>query len=755
MSDSDPITGLHAYLLVVVVLAAGCSAPDRAITPQEVIEWSLDGSQGISLWGPASVDAATPAAGEGLHLTLGDQARGQFGDFGGGIYVDLDNRTATDWGSVEVRVRTESEAPRVYMGWNRWPEAGPPGPEYRSWRNPFVDFLWQPLEADGAVHSYVFPTDQIPWNQDGRLGHLGVWLTSRAPSSFEILSVRLLPQTDDAEDPPRQACVGLKALGPEQLPNPTTEVSLAYLDVGERDEIGGSTGLPGHCRIQGRMNERIGVNDQPYAINFRMRLPTDWNGRLFFAGGGGFNGQLNRAMGNLSYGVGPVASNALGLGYAIVTQDGGHDWRINYDPTLNGSATFGFDPQARLDWAYNSLDEVTKAAKAVIEAYYGRPAERSYYWGVSDGGREAMTMAHRFPRHFDGIVAISPAVLRALGGVKDAWETQVFAEVARAGGLFNDLGQPHLNKTFTDEDLALVSDAVKASCDDLDGLADGLIDNFPACTTDRMAPGLGGLTCSGEKNAHCLSEVQVRALKAYHDGPTDSLGEPFFAARSWDAGVGGKSTDSYFTGWRFWVIGPYDGTLYGWDATGPAAVMTTPPDPLPDSGPDAMAYLLNFDFDSDPQKIYATTETYETSVHDLLVSTSTDMQAFRDHGSKLIVIAGVSDPVVPTNDIIKWWEAVDSAQGGTADHFVRLFPVPGMAHWGGPATDRFDALSAIVEWVEEGIAPERIIASAGEQTAWPNRTRPLCPYPRQPRYQGSGSIEEAGSFQCREVDRVP
>src|SRR5579862_1263357 len=188
------------------------------------------------------------------------------------------------------------------------------------------------------------------------------------------------------------------------LPNPTTVINSATLNA-QRAAQGNAPALPEHCEVQGRMNERTGVNSQRYAIRFHLRLPTDWNGKFFFEGGGGSNGNLGNALGNLQ---GQQRGNALAMGFAVVSTDSGHDNAVNNDPNRNGTLTFGFDPQARRDFGYNSYDQVAQAAKAIIRAYYGRAPERSYYVGCSEGGREAMMMSQRFPTYFDGILACSP-----------------------------------------------------------------------------------------------------------------------------------------------------------------------------------------------------------------------------------------------------------------------------------------------------------------------------------------------------------
>ena len=128
---------------------------------------------------------------------------------------------------------------------------------------------------------------------------------------------------------------------------------------------------------------------------------------------------------------------------------------------------------------------------------------------------------------------------------------------------------------------------------------------------------------------------------------------------------------------------------------------------------------------------------------------STDLSAFKSRGGKLVIAHGVSDPVFSILDTIDWWTAVNRANGGRAADVVRVFAVPGMNHCaGGPATDQFDAFAALVNWVEKSAAPERIVATAGGQSPWPGRTRPLCAYPAQARYKGSGNVEDAANFAC-------
>ena len=223
-----------------------------------------------------------------------------------------------------------------------------------------------------------------------------------------------------------------------------------------------------------------------------------------------------------------------------------------------GTQTFGFDPQARIDFGYNSYDQVATAAKTIIARYYGRAPEKSYFAGCSEGGREGMMLSQRFPAQFDGILACSPGFNLPRAAVAEAWDSQAFAEVARAGQVVDANSQPHVNKAFTDEDLALVSRAVLEACDAMDGAADGLVQSFTSCTTPVVAPKLSAITCKGAKSDDVPDRRRrSTALKKVFGGARTSKGEAVYAAWAWDAGVGGKVGSAYNMGWRIWKLGPY------------------------------------------------------------------------------------------------------------------------------------------------------------------------------------------------------
>jgi len=547
------------------------------------------------------------------------------------------------------------------------------------------------------------------------------------------------------------SCAGLLKNEAGRLPNRTTVITSAKLNAPQAAQ-GNAGALPEHCEVLGKLNERTGTNGQQYAIKFHLRLPSTWNGKFFFEGGGGSNGNLGNALGNLQ---GQQRTNALSLGYAVVSQDSGHDNQVNNDPARNGTVTFGFDAQARLDFGYNSYDQVAQTAKALIARYYGRAPERSYYVGCSEGGREAMMMSQRFPSYFDGILACAPGFnLPKAAVIGHTADSQALAEVAKATGIYDRFGQPFLNKAFTDEDLDLAAQAIVSACDSLDGLTDGIIDNFPACSTSVVVPKLNALACKGGKRSTCLSAPQITALQKIYAGGKNSKGEMLYADWAWDRGIGGKIGEAFNQGWRVWKMGAYDSAnnsaiIASLGATAVSALFTTPPTPVPVANSAPLGNLLDINLDRDAVKLSAKSGDFTQSALEFMMASSTDLGAFKNRSGKLIIVHGVSDPVFSIKDTMNWWTDVNRVNNGRADEFVRFFAVPGMNHCaGGPATDQFDAFSALVNWVEKNTTPERIVATAGNASPWPGRTRPLCPFPKQARYNGSGSIEDAANFTC-------
>jgi feruloyl esterase len=548
------------------------------------------------------------------------------------------------------------------------------------------------------------------------------------------------------------SCSALRQLDPARFPNSRTQILSATANAATAAK-GKAPAAPEHCEVLGKINERTGVNAQPYAIKFHLRLPAAWNGNFFFEGGGGSNGNVGNAFGNLQ---GAQPGNALALGYAVVSQDSGHDNAVNNDAARNGTVTFGFDAQARLDFGYNSYDQVTQAAKAIVQIYYGRAPQRSYFVGCSEGGREGMVVSQRFPQHFDGVLACAPGLtLHKAALYGHSWDVQSFAEVSAATGIYDRNGQPLLNKTFTDEDLDLASQAILSGCDGLDDLTDGVIDNFRACTAAVVTPKIEAARCAGPKRVTCLSAAQVAAILKVYAGAKNAQGQALYSDWAFDRGIGGKIGNNYNQGWRSWKIGAYDAPQNGaiiatLGSASVSAVFTTPPTEVAAAGAAPLAFLRSVNVQNAGSKLTATSGEYTTPVADFMRADSTDLSGFKTRGGKLVIVQGVSDPVFSINDTIRWWEELNRVNNGAAADFARMYAVPGMNHCGGgPATDQFDAFAALTAWVEKSTAPAQIVATAGNATPWPGRTRPLCAYPAQARYNGSGSIEDARSFTCR------
>jgi hypothetical protein len=525
-------------------------------------------------------------------------------------------------------------------------------------------------------------------------------------------------------------------------PDPSTRIlDAAWRAAGSQVQMpfgGAPITLPGHCELTGVLQERTGVDGQRYAIRFHLRLPAEWNGRFLFEGGGGTEGELGAAVGMIR----PGAPPAIARGYAVVSQDAGHDNATNSVAERGGAVAFGFDPQARANYGGASLKLVAEAARAALAAFYRRSAERSYFVGCSKGGQEGMAFAQRYPEFFDGIVASAPGFSLPRAAVAEAWDTQAFSSlVAPAATTFDPARLP---TSFTDPQFATVRQAVLDACDADDGVRDGITSAVGTCTWPKVEEQLKTHVCS--TSGACLSEAQVAMIGRVYGGPKDSAGRALYSDWPLDAGVGSQ-------GWRIWKIGPPGGGNPGINvamgAPALAAIFTTPPTPVHNDLASALGFARQFDFDRDTPKLYAANDTFKTSAWADIAARSPDLERFRARGGRMIVAHGASDPVFSLNDTLAWYREVDRLNRGAAAQFVRVFPVPGMAHCaGGPATDQFDAFDALVAWVERGSAPDRILATAGPQTPWPGRSRPLCPYPKVARYSGSGSLEEAASFRC-------
>jgi len=457
-----------------------------------------------------------------------------------------------------------------------------------------------------------------------------------------------------------------------------------------------SAKLPAYCRLDGMIDRRTGTGGTGYGIGFAVALPEKWNGSFLMQGGGGLNGSVQTPIGA------PAAGSEPGLarGFAVASTDTGHQGRNAFD------AGFTQDQQATIDFAYAAIGRVAEIAKRIVTQHYGTAPEHSYFAGCSTGGREAMLMAERYPTYFDGILAGAPAMRTNFSGIGDRWVAVTLNEIAPK----DDKGLPVTRNALSDGDKKTVIEGLLQACDAADGVKDRMVFNIQGCRFDPKT-----LVCKGAKTEGCLSIEQAAALGKAFAGPKDSKGRQAYPGFLFDTGI--ASTQG--------IPGLLHGGL---NPVGPA---------FTDVGmnvDDAVERAL-----ADPAESLTATSRW------------TNLNTFSSHGGKLIFYHGASDPWFSALDTVDYYERMAKANGGPEQvrNWSRLYLVPGMGHCsGGPeALDSFDALSALVQWVEKSVAPESIKATG---RAFPGRSRPLCAYPLHAHYKGQGDTEDAANFECRQ-----
>lgn len=471
--------------------------------------------------------------------------------------------------------------------------------------------------------------------------------------------------------------------------------------------------FPDHCLVRGSMNKRVGVDGKLYEIRFEVRLPKTWNKRYFYQGGAGVDGTLFVATGIYPGGGNP--RNALLDGYAVSTTDSGHD----------GSQSrfgFGVDPQAREEYGYAQLPLVANAAKAIIAKTYGEGPWKSYFAGSSNGGRQAMVAAQRFPELFDGVSASSPGFRLAEAAI----EGSIFrAQLAKA------VSGDHMNPLTPAEKLVF-QNKVLESCDAQDGVVDGMVGRPSLCRPDPMQ-----WVCTQNGQANCLLAAKAQYVKTFFEGAKTATGRQVYSSWPYDPGMAG-------------VLGTPSLAYYTVFAGEAALVYTSPPTVTDD----LINYSLTADLDREFSKIDVTSGIYTQTGRQFTNAESPNMDAFKARGGKIMYLNGTADWAFSYTNLASYYDAVTARYGESNTlAFARYFVIPGMDHSRGGAfsTDRFDSFEALVNWVENGTAPDTIVATARADAgvAWPGRTRPLCVYPKEVMYKGSGSIELASSFVCQ------
>jgi feruloyl esterase len=525
--------------------------------------------------------------------------------------------------------------------------------------------------------------------------------------------------------------------------------------------------LPQRCIVTGTVNQHVSPADNcQYVIGFQVQLPMPaaWNGRFMFQGGSGTEGATPTATGTTSL------SNTFGIlnGYAVASQNGGH---FNADlglPTCDSGFgnvnEFYLDALGTIGQSYQSIEVTTLVAKYLINQFYGNGPHHSYWVGCSTGGRQGMVMSQNFPMFFDGIVAGDPVYDQEALGLSEINGVESILNVYNSNPALPPITYlpqhapappgPILYPAFPVADQALLETALLQTCDALDGVADGVIDNLRACRRSfdpaTATYQSGGITyplqCVGPKNATCLSAAQIQAVKKTNIGPRTSSGHPIAAP----AGAVAKDHVSNIAQGYAW-----DG---GWMTTvGIPSRKIGSPTTVPGdfslgvgtfgyaflSPPQPTYYTLNLNFDTDLGMLSKSTPIVTSS-------TSANIKRFVDYGHKIIWYHGLSDPGPPVLGTVLYYEEMAARFGGVerAQKFSRFYPVPNMGHCsGGATTDKFDLLTPLADWVENGIAPGPVNASGTNFTPAvyqvpfvqgpASRTRPLCPYPTEPRFTGS------------------
>jgi feruloyl esterase len=449
------------------------------------------------------------------------------------------------------------------------------------------------------------------------------------------------------------------------------------------EEVPAGESAPAHCLAQGIIDSEI---------QFDLRLPEDWNGKLYMAGGGGF---VDSVPGLVF--VGP----ALSRGYATTGTNTGH--------VGNGlDASWAYENfERQINFGYRAIHLTAQTAQEITRRYYNATIGHSYFQGCSRGGGQAMMEAQRYPTDFDGIIAIAPAYDWVRFPAVFAWNNQQ---------LFSD--GDDTTPLVTAAEYGQVRQAVVASCDAIDGIEDGIITDPRLCQFDPATA------------LPDFSPAQIAALEAIHAGPSNSKGRIF----------PGFPITLNATGWNTWIgggnnqFGPSTQNLHDAFASGVYRYFVYG-DPTYD--------IHDFDFETDMLDMKRTGE--------LLNATATDLRLFKASGGKLLMAVGWADPAITPYSTIQYHDNVLATMGGAdqVDSFYRLFMMPGVDHCaGGVGPDQVDWLTVLEQWVEEGVAPQRIPASRRDTQGNVDLVRPLCPHPQVAVYDGSGDPGAQTSFSC-------
>jgi pimeloyl-ACP methyl ester carboxylesterase len=455
--------------------------------------------------------------------------------------------------------------------------------------------------------------------------------------------------------------------------------------------------MPEYCRVDGEIDKRIGHEGKPYAIGFAIAMPKNWNGRFMFQGGGGLNGNVADPIGAQGGGI-----PALARGFAVISSDTGHK-----STGMGFDSSFFADQEALMNFLYKAIGKVTVVGKEIVKKYYSKSVEYSYYVGCSTGGREGMIMSQRYPDYYDGIVSGAPAMRTNYSNLGTKWMQVSLNQAAP----LDENGDPVPGGGLTENDQILLIHSFLDACDKKDGVEDEMVFNIEGCDFDPE-----DLICKGGKTDNCLTAKQVKAVKQGLAGPITSCGNQVYSPFPMDTGVAAGSFIPGLLVTTNSILGP----------------------PAKDTEMD-----VDREYIEKTDGVAAAGNTFLW----------TNLSTFSGKGGKLIFYHGVSDPWFSALDTVDYYKRLIRDNGGAekVSQWSRLFLVPGMGHCSGgeKTVDTFDMLSIIIDWVEKGIAPDRIIATG---KAFQGLSRPLCPYPAYPHYTGKGDSKDSENFECREYE---
>lgn len=469
------------------------------------------------------------------------------------------------------------------------------------------------------------------------------------------------------------SCEALKSLS---IPHVTITAAESIAAGPVRAGRGPATTVPAHCRIAAVLEPSTDSH-----IEMELWMPEEWNGKFLAVGNGGWAGNIE---------TGAMATG-LARGYATASNDTGHK---------GGSGSFAAGhPEKLIDFGYRSMHEMAVQSKAILQAFYSRAPQLSYYQGCSTGGRQGLMEAQRFPADFDAIIAGAPV------------NNVVHLNVQSVARQMDMLREPA--RILPREKVTLLANAVMTKCDTNDGVKDGIISDPQACKFDPEV-----LKCKAGDAADCLTAAQVETAK-----------------RAW---MPIKTKSGEFV---------YPGSAPGFESQYRMPEPGMPLNPLFTDAPrflghqDANWDVMTFDLDTDLALALKNAAFIE--------STDPDLAKFKARGGKLLLYHGWADPGPSPQNTIDYLSAVATKLGGGQDDWMRLFLMPGMGHCGGGVgPDRADFLTAMEEWREKGAAPAHIEAARTANQVRTAMTRPLCPYPQVAKYSGTGSTDDAKNFVC-------